>query len=184
MVIENKIIKINNWHFNIGKRHTKQETSQNLEFQAVPKSQLSNKRALLCFMTSLSTTFNEFDNPHKEFPAIVWSSWLQELLYFLVAAINVFLAAIYKWWRICVDMPSLWSCSQNSEFSFPVISEVALLELPSSSFSLTNWDGCTNPISSLNSCNSRTERQSINYQILQDTNNTNFVLVFKEMLSP
>ena len=128
----------------------------------MPKSQLSNKRALLCFMTSLSTMLNEFDNSDKWFPATVWSSWLQKLLYFLVAAINVFLAAMYKGWRISVDTPNLWSWSKKSELSYPIISDVALLELPASSFSLENWDGCINPISSLDWCNRRTEKQSSN----------------------
>lgn len=74
-----------------------------LEFHAVPKSQLNNKSALLCFMTSLSIaedlgeSISSSDAPGK----------FSTILYCLIESIKASLAALYKGRSTCAEIPNL-----------------------------------------------------------------------------
>lgn len=120
----------------------------NLEFHAVPKSLLSNKRALLCFMISLSRRYETFSSPE-------FSSFADKLpcgLYCAIVVINTCLAALYNGRRISVEMPNLWSLFQKLEIPSFDCSKGWLDEdrtPPASSFRMKNWDGWINPTSSL-----------------------------------
>ena len=119
-----------------------------LEFHAVPKSLLSNKRALLCFMTSLSRWHEIFSSP--DFSS--FTDGLPWALYCAIAVINAFLAALYNGRRISIEMPNLWSLFQKLEIPSSDCSKWWLDEgrtPPASSFRMKNWDGWINPTSSL-----------------------------------
>lgn len=124
-------------------RMKKMET--NLECHAVPKSQLSNKRTLLCFMTSLSTLLWEDETVQGEFPTPFSPHWSLSALYLLTASTNSRLAALNNGRRACVEIPNLWSLLHR----VVDISSADGTDWPISSFRVTNWDGWINPTSSL-----------------------------------
>lgn len=109
-------------------------------------------------MTSLSMRYVTDAEQLDRVSSPTSSLFRHTLLSIWYAAINAYLAALYKGRRAWVEMPNLWSLIQKtvSEGLHSDTSDSARSStdsgrkgVPASALSATNWDGWINPTSSL-----------------------------------
>lgn len=131
------------------RRYQHKFMEKNLEFQAVPKSQLSSRRALLCFITSPSTMLRDNEaeiDAFSSFKKLLSSPESLCILYCCSASMNACLAAPYNGRRTLVEIPNLWSLLQKTEsvgLAFDSLDPKVLSDdgLSASSRSASNWEG-------------------------------------------